>query len=63
MEQSISPLRGLLCVDNYGSLRGLVSDNILDAGVVSDTIVGVNALSSVLCVEPQIPIYLPPRPD
>ena len=49
-----------LCVDysdNYGSLRGLVSDNFLNAGVVGDTIVGINALStcSVLCVEPQIP--------
>jgi hypothetical protein len=50
-----------LCVDysdNYGSLRGLVSDNFLHAGVVGDTIVGINALSSVLCVEPQIPISL-----
>ena len=52
MEQSA------LCVDfsdNYGSLRGLVSDNFLHAGVVGDTIVGINALSSVLRVEPQIP--------
>ena len=55
MEQSA------LCVDysdNYGSLRGLVSDNFLHAGVVGDTIVGINPLSSVLCVEPQIPINL-----
>ena len=45
MEQSA------LCVDysdNYGSLRGLVSDNFLHAGVVGDTIVGINPLSSVL---------------
>jgi hypothetical protein len=51
--------------DNYGSLRGLVSDHFLHAGVVGDTIVGINALSSVLCVEPQIPnpISLHPRPD
>jgi hypothetical protein len=60
-----------LCVDysdNYGSLRGLVSDSFLHAGVVGDTIVGINALSSVLCVEPQIhvdtiPISLHGRPD
>ena len=55
MEQSA------LCVDysdNYGSLRGLVSDNFLHAGVVGDTIVGINPLSSVLCVEPQIGLTL-----
>ena len=40
------------------SLRGLVSDNAIHSGVVGDTIVGINALSSVLCVEPQIPISL-----
>ena len=41
-----------------GSQRGLVSDNFLHAGVVGDTIVGINALSSVLCVQPQFPISL-----
>ena len=50
--------RPSLYSDNHGSLRGLVSDNFLHAGVVGDTIVGIEALSSVLCVEPQIPISL-----
>ena len=62
---AISPLRGLLGqLWYYGSLRGLASDNFLQlhAGVVGGTIVGINnALSSVLCVEPQIPISLHDR--
>ena len=65
MEQSA------LCVDysdSYGSLRGLVSDNLLHAGVVGDTIVGINALSSQCplrgAADPKFPnSNLPPRPD
>jgi hypothetical protein len=60
-----------LCVDysdNYGSLRGLDISRIgqfpprRGVVLVGDTIVGIDTLSSVLCVEPQIPISLP-RPD